>query len=153
MNNRVQEDTIKQWVEILARKQIPLTDLKIACQEVIFNDEFLTLAKISKYLPQTNIVPILKEAIHKFGFDNRLYLNDNITSRDRAIEFVEINHGSSVAQMLREYGSQLAMSEPFSTNQKFLEKEINEYYNEQKEHLEKKYIENKEHLKIEEGDK
>lgn len=114
-NSNIEDEIILMWAMDLLENYKP-DDIIIAIKSYKMNETYPpTLAGIIKYMPETKIdyAELILEAVRKCGVGS-----------GRAIDLLK---GDEVAiDLYNRYGNRVGMSEPYSTSQKFLFKEIND---------------------------
>lgn len=114
-NSNIEDEIILMWAMDLL-ENFNLEEIIVAIKSYKMNETYPpTLAGIIKYMPEvkTDYAQLILEAVRKCGVGS-----------ERAIDLLK---GDEVAlDLYNRYGNRVGMSEPYSTSQKFLFKEIND---------------------------
>lgn len=114
-NSNIEEEIILMWAMDLL-ENYNLEEIKTAIKSYKMNETYPpTLAGIIKYIPETKIdyAQLVLEVVKKYGVDS-----------EKAKQHLENNE--IALDLYHRYAQRVGMSEPYSTSQKFLFKEIND---------------------------
>lgn len=114
-NSNIEDEIILMWTMDLL-ENYNLEEIIIAIKSYKMNETYPpTLAGIIKYIPETktDYAQLILEAVRKYGVGS-----------ERAKDLLKDNEVA--INLYNRYGSRVGMSEPYSTSQKFLFKEIND---------------------------
>jgi len=130
MGNKVEKNTIINWIELLVMDKVDVELLKIACQQTVMNEQFLNIANINKYMKvqsTTDHVGIVRVAIRKYGTSrNRITSSsgEEPSNYSKALDYCEEQGGMVTRALFKQYGDQFGKSKTYSTQQTFLIKEM-----------------------------
>lgn len=114
-NSQIKDEILTLWAKDLL-EDYDIEEIKTAIQSYRKNETYPpTLAGIINYIPKTNIdyAHLILQTVWKYGSNSESGMNS-------------LKDNELAQELYRRYGTRVGNSEPYSTDQTFLFKEINE---------------------------